>query len=123
MSTKIYTKKTPEKFTQKEDFSWTKCLREFTKSIHENSPILSTKIHLLCPREVCHPPLGWIGWPATNNGRKFKRLDHVTCLVPCKDSSTPAAIQARKVESVYFSLQIYCGLLAPIGFKKHSSCG
>ena len=29
--------------------------REFTKSIHENSLIFSTKIHLLCPREVCHP--------------------------------------------------------------------
>ena len=24
------------------------------KSVHQNSPILSTKIRLLCPREVCH---------------------------------------------------------------------
>ena len=32
-----------------------KCPQEFTKCVHENSPILSTKIHLLCPREVCHP--------------------------------------------------------------------
>ena len=25
------------------------------KSVHENSPILSTRVHLLCPREFFHP--------------------------------------------------------------------
>ena len=65
---------------------------------------------------------GLVGQPQINGG-KLKLIDHVIILVPSKDFSTPAAIQARKVESVYFSLQIYCGLLAPIGFKKHSSCG
>ena len=36
-------------------FPLKKCPQEFTKSVHENSPILSTKIHLLRPREVCNP--------------------------------------------------------------------
>jgi hypothetical protein len=25
------------------------------KSVHEKSPLLSTRSHLLCPRDVCHP--------------------------------------------------------------------
>ena len=50
-----WVKNVHEKFTQKEDFSWTKCPQEVTKSVHEKSLILSTKIHLLCPREVWHP--------------------------------------------------------------------
>ena len=25
------------------------------KSVHEMSPLLSTRCHLLCPRDVCHP--------------------------------------------------------------------
>ena len=41
------------------DIFWVNSSGQFlmviTKSVHENSPILSTKIHLLCPREVCHP--------------------------------------------------------------------
>ena len=53
MSMKIH-QKYPQKSTQKclpkvterEDLLWTFCPQEFTKSVHENSPILSTKIFM-----------------------------------------------------------------------------
>ena len=32
-----------------------KCPQEFVKSDHKSSTILSTKVLLLCPLEVCHP--------------------------------------------------------------------
>ena len=38
-----FTKKCPRKFTQKEDFSQTKCPREFTYFVRENSPFMSTR--------------------------------------------------------------------------------
>ena len=32
-----------------------KCPWNVTKCVHEMSPLLSTRCHLLCPRDVCHP--------------------------------------------------------------------
>ena len=32
-----------------------RCQWNVTKSVHEMSPLLSTRCHLLCPRDVCHP--------------------------------------------------------------------
>ena len=50
-----FTKKYPPKFTQKDKFSRP---REFTKSVHENLPTLSTKIYLLCSVSTrCLPPV------------------------------------------------------------------
>jgi hypothetical protein len=42
VSVKIH-QKCPQKFTQKDEFSWTKSPREFTYFVHENSPFMSTR--------------------------------------------------------------------------------
>ena len=46
MSTKCHPKRTSR---------GQKCPRNVTKSVHEVSPLLSTRCHLLCPWDVCHP--------------------------------------------------------------------
>ena len=48
MSTRIHPKNVHEKSPKK-------CPRDVTKSVHEKSPLLSSRSHLLCPRDVCHP--------------------------------------------------------------------
>ena len=36
------------------------CPRDVTKSVREMSPLLSTRSCPLCPRDVCHPLMGYI---------------------------------------------------------------
>ena len=55
MSTKIHPKNVHKNSPKKRNSCGQKCPWEFTKSVHENLLFLSTKIRLLCPREVCHP--------------------------------------------------------------------
>ena len=57
MSTRIHQNNVHEKSPQKRNSSGQKCPREFVKSVHENSPILSTRIRLLCPLEFFHPKI------------------------------------------------------------------
>ena len=74
--------KCPWKFTQKEDFLWTFCTREFIKSVHKNSPILSTKIRLLFPLEICHP---------LNFQTELLILDHCACARLRRDANEMAS--------------------------------
>ena len=55
MSTRIHQNNVHEKSPQKRNSSGQKCPPEFVKSVHKNSPILSTRIRLLCPLECFHP--------------------------------------------------------------------
>ena len=54
MSTRNHPKNVNEKSPKKRNSSGQKCPRKFVKSVHENSPILSTKFRLLCSLEFCH---------------------------------------------------------------------
>ena len=55
MATRIHPKNVHESHAKKS----TKCHLKrgllVDKSVHEKSPLLSTRSHLLCPRDVCHP--------------------------------------------------------------------
>ena len=56
MSTRIHPKNPQKIHPKKRNSSGQKCPREFIKRVLENSPILSTKIRLLCPLKFCHVP-------------------------------------------------------------------
>ena len=51
MSTRIHQNNFHKKSPQKRNSNGQKCPWDFLKSVHENSPILSTRIRLLCPLE------------------------------------------------------------------------
>ena len=55
MSTRIHPKNVHENSPKKRTSLGQKCQQDFTKSVHEMSPLLSTRSHLLCPWDVCHP--------------------------------------------------------------------
>ena len=54
MSTRIHPKYVRKNSPKKRTYCGQKCQWVFTKSVHKNSPFLSTKICHLCPREVCN---------------------------------------------------------------------
>ena len=55
MSTKCHPKNVREKSPKKRTSRGHFCPRDVAKSVHEMSPFLSMRCHLLCPRDVCHP--------------------------------------------------------------------
>ena len=63
MATRIHPKnvheKSPKNVHEMSPKKRTSRGRNVTKSVHEMSPLLSTRCHLLCPRDVCHPH-GWL---------------------------------------------------------------
>ena len=69
MATRIHPKNVHEKSpknvhemsSKKRTSRGQKCPRNVTKSVHDMSPLLSMRCHLLCPQDVCHLAV-WSIW-------------------------------------------------------------
>ena len=94
MSTRIHQNNVHEKLPQKRNSTGQKCPREFVKSFHENSPILSTRICFLCPLEFFHPTFKGVSslWVHSRYRKVVRRRLLVTLLWKVQCFSTAFAL-------------------------------
>jgi hypothetical protein len=135
MSTRIHQNNVHEKSPQKRNSSGQKCPREFVKSVHENSPILSTRIRLLCPLEFFHPiftiDLSNVNQHpnylfAVNQHLSSPRIDNPRILMDFFKNSDPNSVV---VSSIYYLCRIkiflwpYVDFHGVVGHKYNRNAG